>query len=88
MLKCLNFWNQMRQYLDAIEIHNPQLARFLCQIIPAQCPFERHINCLGYHLRIPPLCQLNPLYEQLMGLRFKCLSFLADKCGEDVTQYC
>nr|WP_322505516.1 Mo-dependent nitrogenase C-terminal domain-containing protein [Chroococcidiopsis cubana] len=27
---------------------------------------------------------MNPFYEQIIGLRFKCLSYLADKCGEDV----
>ncbi|HEY9627622.1 MAG TPA: Mo-dependent nitrogenase C-terminal domain-containing protein [Coleofasciculaceae cyanobacterium] len=88
MLKQLNLWNPMRQALDAIEIHNPQLARLICKTIPSHCPFERTIICLGYRLRIPPLCKLNPLYDQIAGLRFKCLSFLADQCGEDVTQYC
>jgi hypothetical protein len=33
------------------------------------------------------LCKLNPLYEQLVGLRFRALSYLADDCGEDVSQY-
>ena len=88
MLEQLNLWNPIRQALDAIEIHNPQLARFICKMIPARCPFERTISCLGYCLCIPPLCKLNPLYDQIAGLRFKCLSFLADQCGEDVTQYC
>ncbi|NJN59338.1 MAG: nitrogenase [Leptolyngbyaceae cyanobacterium SL_5_9] len=88
MLKYFDLWNPIRQFLDAIEIRNPQLARLVCRTIPSHCPFERDVNCLGYHLRIPPLCKLNPLYEQVAGLRFKCLSFLADQCGEDVTQYC
>lgn len=88
MLNYINLWNQRRRSLDTLKINNPQLAHFVCKLIPAQCPFERHLNCFGYHLYIPPLCKLNPLYEQAIGLRFKCLSFLADECGEDVTQYC
>ncbi len=38
-------------------------------------------------LSIPPLCKLNPLYEQVVGLRFRALCYLADECGEDVTPY-
>ena len=30
---------------------------------------------------------LNPLYEQLVGLRFRALSYLADDCDEDVSEY-
>ncbi|GAB4386822.1 MAG: hypothetical protein Kow00121_54230 [Elainellaceae cyanobacterium] len=82
----------MRQYisqkLDAIEVHNPQLAHLFCKLIPAQCPFERHIHLWGYHFYIPPLCKLNPWYEQVVSLRFRCLCYLADECGADITQYC
>jgi hypothetical protein len=79
----------VRQWLDSIEIQNLKLARLLCHIIPARCPFEREIKIFGLPvLRIPPLCKLNPLYEQVVSLRFKCLSYLADECGEDVTVYC
>ncbi len=79
----------VRRWLDTIEIHNPKLARLVCKIIPAQCPFERNIKLFSRILfRIPPLCHLNPLYEQLIGLRFRSLCYLADVCGEDVTHYC
>jgi hypothetical protein len=81
--------NPLQQGLDSIQIQNPRIARMLCKLIPAYCPFERDIKVLGrtwFH--IPPLCKLNPLYEQIIGLRFRSLSFLADQCGEDVTAYC
>ena len=69
----------MRQWLDRIAVGDPQVARWLCQIMPAQCPFERDIQLLGHHLfHIAHLCNLNPVYEELMGLRFRSLSFLAD----------
>jgi hypothetical protein len=78
----------VRQWLDEIEIRDPKLARFLSRVIPAQCPFERDIKLFGYLVaHIPPLCKLNPLYEQLVSLRFRALCYLVDQCGEDIQSY-
>lgn len=77
-----------REWLDQLDVQDPRLARFLCKMIPAQCPFERDVVLFGKKIvRIPPMCKLNPLYEQLVGLRFRSLSYLADECQEDVTPY-
>lgn len=77
----LNLLQSVRQYLESMEIHNPKVARLLCYIIPSCCPFEREIRFLDRTIfRIPPLCKLNPFYEQVVSLRFKCLSYLADEC--------
>jgi Mo-dependent nitrogenase C-terminus len=79
----------VRNWLESIEIHNSKLAHSLCKFIPSQCPFERDIIVFGRKLfHIPPMCKLNPLYEQVVTLRFKALCYLADECGEDVTAYC
>ncbi len=79
----------VRDWLDGLEIHDPKVAQFLCKMIPPQCPFERDVKLFGHKIvHIPPLCKLNPLYEQLVGLRFRALSYLADDCGEDVSEYC
>ncbi|WP_017653053.1 Mo-dependent nitrogenase C-terminal domain-containing protein [Fortiea contorta] len=84
-----NLLHPVREWLEGIEIHNRKLAHFLCKAIPAQCPFERDIQLFGRKLfHIPPMCKLNPLYEQVVSLRFRALCFLADQCGEDVTVYC
>lgn len=78
----------LRQWLDGIEICNPQVAVFFSRAIPAQCPFERDITLFGRQvLHIPPLCKLNPLYDELVGLRFRALCYLADECGVDVQVY-
>lgn len=78
----------VKEWLDEMDIHDPKLAHFICKIVPAQCPFERDINLFGRTLaHIPPLCKLNPLYEQLVGLRFRSLSYLADECDEDIAKY-
>jgi Mo-dependent nitrogenase C-terminus len=75
--------------LDAIEIKNATMAHFYCRLIPAQCPFARDLRCFGRTiLHIPPLCTLNPFYDQFISLRFKSLSYLADVCREDITAYC
>jgi Mo-dependent nitrogenase C-terminus len=79
----------VREWLDGLEIHDPRLARLLCKFIPAQCPFERDLMLFGHKIvHIPPMCKLNPLYDQTVGLRFRALSYLADECGEDVSAYC
>jgi hypothetical protein len=84
----ISILHPIAQGLAAIEIHSPQVARLLCKLIPASCPFERDIRVLGHTLfHIPPLCKLNPFYEQIVELRFKALSYLADRCGEDTLTY-
>jgi len=78
----------VKDWLEGMEIKDPRLAKFVCKVIPPQCPFERDINLFGRKVaHIPPLCKLNPLYEQFTMLRFRSLSYLADDCGEDVTKY-
>jgi tellurite resistance protein len=80
--------DSLRDWLDKLDVQDPRVARFLCKMIPSQCPFERDVTLFGRKIvHIPPLCKINPLYEQLVGLRFRALSYLADKCGEDVTPY-
>jgi tellurite resistance protein len=77
-----------REWLDQLEVHDPRLARFVCKMIPPQCPFERDVTLFGKKIvHIPPMCKLNPLYDQLVGLRFRALSYLADEAGEDVSPY-
>ena len=81
--------NPVRDWLDGLEIHSPKVAHLLCRLIPPQCPFERDIVVLGHKVaHIPPMCKLNPLYDQMVGLRFRALCYLADHCGEDVSTYC
>jgi tellurite resistance protein len=83
-----DLFHPVKDWLDGMEIKDPRLARFVCKVIPPQCPFERDINLFGRTVaHIPPLCKLNPLYEQFTTLRFRSLSYLADDCGEDISEY-
>jgi Mo-dependent nitrogenase C-terminus len=83
-----DIFQALRQRLDRVQVSSPKLAHRLCQLIPAQCPFERDITVFGRTFHIPPMCKLNPLYDEVVALRFRALCFLADECGEDVTAYC
>lgn len=61
----------IRCWLKRIEIKNIAIARSICRLIPDQCPFARSISWKQRTLIIiPPLCKLNPLYEELIELRF------------------
>lgn len=78
----------IRAWLSHIPIHSRKLARLICKLIPPSCPFERDIRLLGYPLfHIPPLCKLNPLYDDLMSLRLRALTYLSEIQGEDITPY-
>jgi hypothetical protein len=84
--KSFNPWQFLQQWLEGLEIKEEQTARRIVKLIPAQCPFERKIQIFGQVIfRIPALCKFNPLYEQLVGLRFRALCFLVDSCGENIT---
>lgn len=87
--KKIDLFSPLRKWLDNIEIKDSALAHRICKSIPSQCPFEREIKLLGRTiLRIPPMCKLNPLYNEMIALRFRAICYLADVCGEDVSVYC
>lgn len=88
MTASFNPLRPVQRWLDNYEIRDPKVARSIARLIPAQCPFEREIALFGRTVaHIPPLCKLNPLYEQFVGLRFRSLCYLVDQCGEDIQAY-
>ncbi|MEO0845912.1 MAG: Mo-dependent nitrogenase C-terminal domain-containing protein [Cyanobacteria bacterium J06631_6] len=79
----------LRQRLDGITIQDSAFAHRICKLIPSQCPFEREVKVLGHTLvKIPPMCKLNPFYNELVFLRFRAMCYLSDTCGEDISIYC
>lgn len=84
-----NVLQPVKDWLDGWEIQDPKVAHFVCKMIPSQCPFERDVVLFGRKIvHIPAMCQINPLYEQLVGMRFRALCYLADDCKEDISSYC
>ncbi len=86
-LQCPQSIRQLMQpiqtWLDKVEVKDAEAARLLYKIIPGQCPFERDVVLFGRTLfHIPPLCKLNPFYDQLIGVRFRAMCYLVDECGE------
>lgn len=68
----------LKHWLDGLDPGDERIASFIVHLIPAQCPLERDIILFGRKLvHIPPMCKINPLYEQLVALRFRCLGHLA-----------
>jgi hypothetical protein len=81
-------FNLIKKKLETIEISQKETAERIVNLIPNTCPFAREIRCFNRIIfKIPPLCKLNPFYEDLMMLRFRALSFLGE-IGEDITPYC
>jgi Mo-dependent nitrogenase C-terminus len=78
----------LRQWLNNWNASDPETARLICNVIPSHCPFERDIKLFGRTLaHIPPLCKLNPLFDEVVALRFRALCYLAEECGQDISQY-
>ena len=87
--RALDILAPLRTYVSNLDVRRPQLAHFICRNVPTQCPFERDVKLFRKTLfHIPPLCKLNPLYDEVVELRFRAMCYLADECGEDVTPYC
>lgn len=85
----IDVFSPLRKWLDNIEVRDSTVAHRICKSIPSQCPFEREIKLFGRtFLSIPPMCKLNPLYNEVISLRFRAICYLADVCGEDVSIYC
>jgi hypothetical protein len=77
----------LRRWLDNFDVKRYRLAHLICRVIPCCCPFERDINLFGRTYHIPALCKINPVYDEVVALRMRALSYLADDCGEDVSKY-
>jgi len=70
----------LRTWLNTLEVRNIQAARWICRLIPNTC-------YTGYDLRLfnrtwlhlPSPCELNPLADELVDLRFRAADFLYEQ---------
>ncbi len=70
----------IKNWIERLEIRDINRAKLICNLIPSACPFEMQIKLFNRTLvSIPPLCQLNPVYNELIDLRFRALSYLGDR---------
>lgn len=73
----IDIFSPLRQWLNHIEFSDRQFAEKICHLIPASCPFERDVSAFGYTYHIPALCKINPLFEEVVNLRFRALTYLS-----------
>jgi Mo-dependent nitrogenase C-terminus len=79
---------EVKKLIDRLEFHDPTSAHLLCKVIPAACPFNKKVKLVGRVVfEIPPLCKLNPFYEEVVSLRLRALGFLSAH-GVDIEVYC
>ncbi|MCS6813146.1 MAG: nitrogenase [Cyanobacteria bacterium] len=76
----------IRRWINRYEIRSVRTAHLICQVIPRSCPFEHRFSIGKYSLYIPPLCELNPFYNEFVALRFRALNYL-EACGETIDKY-
>jgi len=76
-----DLWRPVRSWLNHLEIRSTRVAK-LFSYIPTRCPFERKISIGKFIFKIPALCHLNPVYEEIMELRYRALMFLENSNKE------
>lgn len=82
--KSVDVLKPIRNWLERMPVENEKTAYRIVSLIPADCPFERDVKVFKKTIaHIPPMCKINPLYDQLMMLRFKAMCYLVDECGVD-----
>ena len=86
--RSIDLFKPLRNWLENIPVKDEKTAQRIVSLIPADCPFERDIKIFGRVVgHIPPMCKLNPLYDQFVMLRFKAMCYLVDECGQDAAAF-
>lgn len=50
--------------------------KLIVKVVPDDCPFARKFKVFNQSVKLPPLCKLNPWYDNIMALRFRALCLL------------
>ena len=72
----------LKTQIDRVQINSSAQAQWICKLLPSSCPFERNFTLFGHSFHSPALCQLNPLFPQLMLLRYKALTYIASNSAQ------
>lgn len=57
------------------KIMKQRFIEFLATILPDFCPFSRTFDFKLFKITIPPLCTLNPFYQDIMKVKLKRLGY-------------
>lgn len=67
----------LRRWLNTVEVRNVTIARWICRLVPNVCSPGYDVQLFGRTwLHLPPLCKLNPVFDELIDLRFRAGDFL------------
>jgi len=72
----LELLRSVRHWLDALEVREPRVARLLCKLIPAQCPFERDIKLFGKSLSYATVVQAQPALRTISWPTLRSMCYL------------
>ncbi|MGD1898957.1 MAG: Mo-dependent nitrogenase C-terminal domain-containing protein [Phormidesmis sp.] len=70
----------IRRWINQIEVTNVQTAQRICRLIPNTCSTGYTLSFFGRTwLHMPSPCELNPLADELVDLRFRAADFLYEQ---------
>jgi hypothetical protein len=70
----------LKEQINTLEVHNIQVAKWICRVIPNTCSTGYDLRFWGRTwLHLPSLCELNPLTDELVDLRFRAADFLFEQ---------
>ena len=70
----------VRSWLNAIEVSNVRVAQWICRLIPNTCSTGYDLSLFGRTwLHLPSPCEINPLADELVDLRFRAADFLYEQ---------
>lgn len=79
----------VRQWLDRGSIPNPLVARFLCKVIPVQCPsLARHQTLRSPGAAPSRFCASSIRFtSNWLPFDARALCYLVDECGADIQAF-
>lgn len=70
----------LRKQINALEVRNIWVAQWICRAIPNTCSTGYDLRLFGRTwLHLPSPCELNPLTDELVDLRFRAADFLFEQ---------
>ena len=68
----------LKHWLNGLDPGDERISSFIAHLIPFLDPFGCDIDLFAHKLvQIPVMCKINPLFEQFLAVRFRCLGHLS-----------
>ncbi len=74
----------LRTWINEFDVRNVWVAQWICHLIPNTCSAGYDLDLFGQTwLHLPSPCELNPLTEELIDLRFRAADFLYEQANPE-----